>query len=148
MHLDLDAVRARNQARKAGTLEARVPCEWDVDALVDALAAAHRELDQLREQNADLEASSALWSRLYEQNVQRANTAEQRLAVSGSPSAQEYYRARDKVDVLAEALASLLEDCPTCHLAESGPATDSEDAERCTRCARAIDALGAVRRAR
>lgn len=143
MKVDIEALRQRNDARKRGD-RTNPPCELDVDALIQVLTSAQHEIDSLSEQNADLKASAALWSNLYEKNVRRANEAEAKSAVAERPAAERYLIALDVVEVLKEALTAVVEDCPHCIV--HAPASRTEAAERCERCARAVTALDAIRR--
>ena len=66
MRIDIELLRARNDARRRGDAAGvDVASDVDIDALLEALDEAERELLRLREDNEDLRASAELWADLY-----------------------------------------------------------------------------------
>ena len=78
MRIDIELLRARNEARRRGDArDVDVACDIDIDALLDALHEAEGELVRLQEDNEDLRASAELWADLYAASLERANAQEQ-----------------------------------------------------------------------
>jgi multidrug resistance efflux pump len=142
MNIDIELLRARNDARRRGGGE-RPPSAVDVEELLRALDDAQTELRQLKADRADLMASAELWADLYSATVDRANAAEavlRRLAeVPGD--VQRYYALLDSVVVLREALESLVHDCTECAESHVGGILERAQDGWCGRCAKAVDAL-------
>jgi hypothetical protein len=142
MNIDIDLLRARNDARRRGGGE-RPPSAVDVDDLLRALDDAQTELRQLKADRADLMASAELWADLYTATVDRANAAEEalrRLAeVPGD--VQRYYALLDSVVVLREALEGLVLECADCAESHAGGILERPLDGCCARCAKAVDAL-------
>jgi hypothetical protein len=147
MPVDIDAIRARNAARRKGEPHANGACVSDVHALIDALESAQQELARLREDAGDLRASAELWAEFYTATVDRANDR----ARTGEASVEAPLRegrgtdadrrrleaATDTVAVLREALEAVVQDCASC----AAERRTGDHADSCARCARAIDAL-------
>jgi hypothetical protein len=143
MSIDLDALRARNEARRHGRSHAKALCAADVDELLRALEVARIELRKLREEHADLMSSAELWADLYTASARRANAAEERLRqLADAPvDVQRYYAALDTIAVLTEALESVVRDCAACALDVTSSLRDIARDRFCGRCMRAVDAL-------
>ena len=78
MRIDIELLRARNDARRRGDAPGvDVASDVDIDALLEALDEAERELLRLREDNEDLRASAELWADLYTARLERANALEE-----------------------------------------------------------------------
>lgn len=147
MPIDIEMIRARNEARRRATAPTvDVAYEFDVDTLLEALEAAERELARLHEDNEDLRASANLWADLYTASVERANAlAEQVVALTLPP---EYQKARDAVLVLREALDAFIRDCGICAPVRVGEPWDAPPDSFCSNCQRAVAALQAAGRVR
>jgi hypothetical protein len=144
MPIDIEAIRSRNEARRHGrTAEGERHCEADVEVLLEALADAERELHRLREDNADLRASSEIWANLYTGAVERANAAT-RPCPPHAVSA-DYEIVRDKVAVLREAIDALVRECARCASERAGQLANVPLERFCGTCARAVAALAATR---
>lgn len=146
MRIDIEMLRARNEARRRGDAESHVACDVDIDALLEALDEAERELARLQEDNEDLRASAELWADLYAASLERANTLEQEKATARLPP--EYERAREAVVVLREALDAFIRDCNLCAPAHAGKWHDAAPDSFCANCTRAVAALQTVRHVR
>ena len=144
MPIDIELIRARNEARRRGSGPGDVACEVDVEALLDALAEAERELARLHEDNEDLRASAELWAELYTASVERANALEERCAALKLPP--EYEKARDAVIVLREALDAFVRDCGICAPTRGGAMWEASPDSFCANCSRAVAALQSTRR--
>jgi hypothetical protein len=142
--IDIEAIRSRNEARRHGrTAAGERACEADVEALLEALAAAERELHRLHEDNEDLRASSEIWADLYVGAVERANAPA--ASAPARSSRAEYEIARDKVAVLREALDALVRECDRCAPGRAGEVANVPLEQFCEICARAVAALSATR---
>jgi hypothetical protein len=141
--VDIDAIRARNAARRKGEPHADGACVSDVHALIDALERAQQELARLREDVGDLRASAELWADFYTATVDRANAGEASVeAPAHERRATDADRRRlevaaDTVAVLREALEAVVQDCAGC----AAERRTANHAHSCDRCARAVDAL-------
>ena len=154
MNIDIEAIRARNEARKRGPASEpnSALVALDIDALLEALDEAQVEAKRLVEENADLRASAELWRDLYEAHVRRAITSGidlERFERECPPDVKDYYAALDRIAVLAEALEGMLRDCEVC----AGKALSSfqesgRTEEACRRCDRALGVLQAAMAAR
>ena len=146
MRIDIELLRARNEARRRGDApDAHVACDVDIDALLEALDEAERELARLQEDNEDLRASAELWADLYTASLERANALEGKAAPPLPPECQ---RARDAVVVLREALDAFVRDCGLCAPARVGQWHDAAPDSFCANCTRAVAALQTVRHGR
>lgn len=125
MEFDIEAIRARQRARREGT--DGPACEEDIDALLEALDDAIRELARLREDNDDLRGSATIWADLYEASV----------ATQGS----RFRELLDAITTLREALEELLLECAACVPRHAGNLRDFPVGEFCARCAKAANAL-------
>ena len=143
MPVDIEAIRARNAARRRGEPHADGACVSDIHALVDALERAQQELAGLREDVGDLRASAELWADFYIATVDRANAGD---APVEAPAQERRERdadrrrlavAADTVAVLREALETVVQDCASC----AAERRTADHADSCARCARAVDAL-------
>ena len=141
MPIDIDLLRARNEARRRGTPEAHVTCEVDIDVLLESLETAEAELARLHQDNEDLRASADLWADLYTASLDRANALEAQWP-------PDYVRARDAVLVLREALDAFVRDCGLCAPARGGRVWDAPADTFCANCTRAVAALDTARRVR
>lgn len=146
MRIDIEMLRARNEARRLGTVESHVACDIDIDALLEALDEAERELARLQEDNEDLRASAELWADLYTASLERANALEKEKAALRLPP--EYEKARDAVVVLREALDAFIRECNLCAPARVGQWHDAAPDSFCANCTRAVTALQAARHVR
>jgi hypothetical protein len=145
MNIDIDLLRARNDARRSGRTEAP-PSPADVEELLRALAEVQEELRRLTEDRADLMASAELWADLYAASVDRANAAEAMLQrLTEVPlDVQRYYTLLDSFGVLREAVESVVRDCAECVRASGEQILERGRETACARCAQAIDALRAT----
>ncbi len=145
MDIDIELLRARNDALRAGRADAP-PGPADIDELLRALDDVKAELRQMTADRADLLASAERWADLYAASVSRANAAEallQRLAeVPGD--VQRYYALLDTIAVLTEAVEDMVRDCAECAAAYRGHILERSQEGWCGRCARAVDALRAT----
>jgi hypothetical protein len=130
MSIDLEALRARNAARRQGHPTPISICLADIDELVQALDAARAEVRRLREENEDLHASAELWANLYASSVERANAA-----------TDHYHAALDAVAVLTEALEETIRECAQCGVDVAARLAEAARERFCERCVRAFDAL-------
>ena len=146
MRIDIEMLRARNEARRLGTVESHVACDIDIDALLEALDEAERELARLQEDNEDLRASAELWADLYTASLERANALAKEKAATPLPP--EYEKARDAVVVLREALDAFIRECSLCAPARVGQWHDAAPDSFCANCTRAVTALQAARHVR
>jgi hypothetical protein len=149
MAIDLDALRARNAARRAqrASISSYEACLDDIDALLDALDSAHRELQLLKDEHADLEGSAEIWASLYAASVHRANAAEaqvQEKTAEIPALVQRYYAALDTIAVLTEAVESAVRDCLVCAAGAVNQEERAGISERCGKCSRALAALQAA----
>jgi hypothetical protein len=144
MSIDIDRLRARNDARRSGRTEAP-PSPADVEELLRALDDVQDELRRLTKDRADLIASAGFWADLYAASVNRANAAEALVArLTEVPSdVQRYYALLDTIGVLREAVEDLVRDCAECAGAAGAQLTERAREASCGRCARAVDALRA-----
>jgi hypothetical protein len=145
MNIDIEGLRARNNARRGGLTDAPANTA-DVELLLRALAETQEELRQLTEERADLLASAGMWADLYAASVDRANAVEallQRLA-DVPADVQRYYGLLDTIAVLTEAVENLVRDCTECAGAYGGHVLERAQEHWCGRCATAVDALRAT----
>jgi hypothetical protein len=145
MNIDIERLRARNDARRGGRSEAP-PSPAEIDDLFRALDDVQEELRRMTEDRADLLASAELWADLYAASVDRANAAEamlQRLADVPS-DVQRYYALLDTIAVLSEAVENMVRECAECAGIHGGQIFERAREGRCDRCARALDALRAT----
>jgi hypothetical protein len=145
MKIDIESLRARNEARRRGGVETP-PSSLDVDDLLRALEDAQAELQRLKADRADLMASAELWANLYTATIDRANAAEavlRRLAeVPGD--VQRYYSLLDAIMVLREAVECLVLECADCAGSSGAGILDRAQDAWCARCAKAVEALRAT----
>jgi hypothetical protein len=144
MSIDIDTLRARNDARRSGRTEAP-PSPADVEELLTALDDVQQELRRLTRDRADLLASAELWADLYAANVDRANAAEAvvRRLTDVPADVQRYYALLDTIGVLRETVEGIVRDCAQCAM-PAGPVSQRDREAACARCARAVDALRAA----
>jgi hypothetical protein len=147
MRIDIELLRARNEARRRGEASgANVADDVDIEALLEALEDAERELARLQEDNEDLRASAELWADLYEASLERANALE---SATGTPKLPpEYEKAREAVVVLREALDAFIRECGLCAPARVGQWHDASPDSFCANCTRAVAALQTARHVR
>jgi hypothetical protein len=145
MSIDIDQLRARNNARRSGGTETP-PGPADFEELLRALDAAEAELRRLTQEHADLQASAELWADLYSASVDRANAAEETLRrLAAAPTdVQRYYALVDTIGVLTEAMEGLLRDCGDCAGSYGGKVLERAREAWCGRCVKAVDALRAT----
>lgn len=145
MNIDIERLRARNDARRGGRAEtAASPA--DVHELLRALEEAQEELRRLTVDRADLLASAERWADLYAASVDRANVAEamlQRLA-DVPADVQRYYALLDAIAVLTEAVENLVRECADCAGDYGGQILERARDGWCGRCVKAVDALRAT----
>lgn len=147
MRIDIEMLRARNEARRQGCAQGtHVACDVDIDTLLEALDEAERELARLQEDNEDLRASAELWADLYTASLERANALEEGKATPKLPP--EYEKARDAVAVLRDALDAFIRDCGLCAPARAGQWHDAAPNSFCANCTRAVAALQSARHVR
>lgn len=146
MRIDIEMLRARNEARRRGEADAHVACDVDIDALLEALAEAERELERLHEDNDDLRASAELWADLYTASLERANALQHANGAVKLPP--EYEKARDAVMVLRAALDAFIRDCNLCSPVRVGTWHDAAPDSFCANCTRAVAALQTARQVR
>jgi hypothetical protein len=145
MNMDIELLRARNDARRGGRAGGP-PSPPDIDELLRTLDDVQGELRRMTADRADLLASAERWADLYAASVDRANAAEAMLRQLADVPAdvQRYYALLDMIAVLTEAVENLVRECAECagtydeHILERAPE------RRCDRCARAVDALRAT----
>ena len=130
---DIAAIRARNERRRQGS-DSSSACAEDVDALLDDLDQALAESARLREEHADLHASSEMWANLY-------SAAAGAPATDAPPHVDEYSKLLDSIRVLREATEGFLGECVTCAPWDVTRLFDMTPREMCDRCGRAVSAL-------
>ena len=133
MKADIAAIRARNERRRQGS-DARSACAEDIDALLDALDQALAESARLREEHADLHASSMIWANLY-------SACAGAPAQDAPPHVHEYAQLLESIRVLREAIEGFLRECITCAPWDISRLFDMTPREMCDRCLRAVTAL-------
>lgn len=133
MKADIAAIRARNERRRQGS-DAPSVCAEDIDALLDALDQALAETTRLREEHADLHASSVMWANLYSACVNAP-------AQGAPPHVHEYSQLLESIRVLREAIEGFLRECMTCAPWDVSRLFDMTPREMCDRCLRAMSAL-------
>jgi hypothetical protein len=145
MNIDIERLRASNDARRGGRAEA-VESPADVQSLLRALDDVQEELRRLKADRADLLASAERWADLYTASVDRANVAEAMLRRLADVPAdvQRYYALLDTIAVLTEAVENLVRECAECAGAHAGKLLERAREGMCARCATAVDALRAT----
>jgi hypothetical protein len=140
MMADIAAIRARNERRRQGS-DAPSACAEDVDALavdidalLEALEQALAETARLREEHADLHASSVIWANLYSACAGAA-------APNAPPHVHEYSQLIESIRVLREAIEGFLRECMTCAPWDITRLLDMTPRQMCDRCVRAVSAL-------
>jgi hypothetical protein len=145
MNIDIELLRARNDARRSGRTD--MPASpADIDALLRELDDVQAELRRVTADRDDLVASAELWADLYASSVDRANAAEamlQRLAEVPA-DVQRYYALLDTIAVLTEAVENLVRECGECAGAYEGRVLERAPEGWCGRCAKAVHALRAT----
>jgi hypothetical protein len=145
MNIDIERLRARNDARRGGRAEA-APSPADFEELLRALDSVQEELRRMTVDRADLLASAERWADLYAASVDRANIAEARLQrLAEVPTdIQRYYALVDTIAVLTEAVENLVRECADCAGAYAGQLLERAPEGFCGRCLKAVDALRAT----
>lgn len=133
MKADIAAIRARNERRRQGS-DAPSACAEDIDALLEALDQALAETAKLREEHADLHASSMMWANLY--SACAGETAQ-----DAPPHVYEYSQLLESIRVLREAVEGFVRECMTCAPWDVTRVFDMTPRELCDRCLRAVAAL-------
>src|SRR5687767_10609592 len=133
MKADIAAIRARNERRRQGP-DAPSACAEDIDTLLDALDQALAETARLREEHADLHASSVMWANLYSACVDAPQQ-------DAPPHVHEYSQLLESIRVLREAIEGFLRECMTCAPWDVTRLLDMTPREMCDRCLRAMSAL-------
>ena len=145
MPIDIEAIRARNEARREGRAPAcATACPEDVDTLLEALIEARRELHRLGEDNEDLRASAVMWADLYAACAERSSTEVLQSPRRAPLPSKEYEAALDAIAVLTEAIEALVQDCARCAV-QRGRVSDVITDQLCETCARAVTALREAR---
>jgi len=145
MNIDIESLRARNNARRGGRADAASSAA-DINELLRALDDVHAELRRLKENQVDLLASAERWADLYAASVDRANAAEAilRRLTEVPADVQRYYALLDTIAVLTEAVENMVRECAECAGAYGGHVLERAPEHWCGRCARAVDALRAT----
>jgi hypothetical protein len=149
MPIDMDALRARISARKAGQPQGRPDddtLDSDLETLMSALEEARADVRRLTEEDEDLRGSAEIWVRLYDASLLRANRAEAELKVlrrNLPPNVQQLYEAMDRVALLTEAVSIVVKECDVCarSIEDRAAPHDDRTSEACGRCRRALGVL-------
>jgi hypothetical protein len=148
MSINLQQIEARRCSRRVAPShdcpDAPV-IDADLQALIDELARARREVAHLMRNEVDLRGSAESWCRLYEANLARAQRAEAVVdQVRGAlPVAVDtLFSALDRVAALTKALGAIVQECGVCAQNACDAASLTKIAsEACARCRRALEAL-------
>jgi hypothetical protein len=145
MSIDIELLRARNDARRGGRTDTQAS-PADIDELLRELDDVQAELRRVTAEREDLIASAELWADLYASSVDRANAAEAMLRRLADVPAdvQRYYALLDTIAVLTEAVENLVRECGECAGAYGGRVLERAPEGWCHRCAKAVDALRAT----
>ena len=145
MSIDIELLRARNEARRGGRTDTPAS-PADIDELLRALDDVQAELRRMTADREDLLASAELWADLYASSVDRANAAEAMLRRLADVPAdvQRYYALIDTIAVLTETMENLVHECGKCAGASGGHVLERAREGWCDRCAKAVDALRAT----
>lgn len=145
MSIDIELLRARNEARRGGRTDTPVS-PADIEELLRELDDVQAELRRVTTDREDLLASAELWADLYASSVDRANAAEAMLRRLADVPAdvQRYYALLDTIAVLTEAVENLVRECGECAGAYGGRVLERAPEGWCHRCAKAVDALRAT----
>jgi hypothetical protein len=140
MKADIAAIRARNERRRQGS-DAPSACVEDIDALLDDLDHALTESARLREEHADLHASSMMWANLYSACAGALGQAAPAPDESPPPHVLEYSRLLESIRELRDAVDGFRGECVTCAPWDLTSLFDMTPREMCDRCLRAVSAL-------
>jgi hypothetical protein len=152
VNIDIDALCARVRARSTVPVHERDPraADDDVEALLAELDDARAAVKRLTEEDDDLRESVEIWIRLYDANLRRANRAEaevKRLRRDLPDNVQQLYEELDRVEVLREAVTTVVTECQMCaRQTQEGSNCQEAGAGACGRCLRALEALQAAAR--